>query len=246
MKKLLMITTVAAMTAGAGFAQTVRIGSEGAYPPYNFVDDSGQLVGFEIDLGNQLCERAELECTWVKNDWDSIIPNLVSSNYDAIMAGMDITEERKKAVQFTKSYVPSTSAYAALSPDVDVENGVIAVQTSTIQAAHVAETGVDMLEFPTPDEAVGAVRNGEADAIFLDKDYLAPIVKESAAGLVWVDGHDSIALGEGMGMALRQSDSELKEKFDTAITGMISDGSLNDLLTKWFGDDAILFDTTAQ
>ena len=95
MKKLLLAAAALALTAGMGMAQTVRIATEGAYPPYNLVNDKGELDGFEIELGNELCKRAALECTWVSNDWDSIIPNLVSSNYDAIMAGMNISEERK-------------------------------------------------------------------------------------------------------------------------------------------------------
>jgi polar amino acid transport system substrate-binding protein len=101
MKKIMLAAAALALTAGMGMAQNVRIGTEGAYPPFNFVNDKGELDGFEIELGNELCKRAALQCTFVKNDWDSIIPNLVSSNYDAIMAGMNISEERKKAIQFS-------------------------------------------------------------------------------------------------------------------------------------------------
>ena len=139
MKLLTIAATTLALTAGLAHAQTVRMGTEGAYAPYNFIDDAtGEVTGFEIGLGNELCARAELDCTWVRNDWDSIIPNLVSGNYDTIMAGMNINEDRKQVIQFTQPYTPPMpSAYAALSPDVDVEGGVVAAQTSTIQASEV-------------------------------------------------------------------------------------------------------------
>lgn len=242
MKKIMLAAAALALTAGMGMAQTVRIATEGAYPPYNLVNDKGEVDGFEVELGNELCKRAELQCTWVKNDWDSIIPNLNSANYDAIMAGMSITEDRKKSVAFSQNYYPpNPSAYAAPEADVDVTKGVIAAQTSTIQAQHVAETGAELLEFATPDEAVGAVRNGQAEAVFADKDFLAPIVNESNGAMVWVTGQDNIRLGEGIGMALRQSDTELKAKFDAAITSMKQDGSLNTLSKKWFGDKALQF-----
>ncbi|MDM7458647.1 MAG: transporter substrate-binding domain-containing protein [Paracoccus sp. (in: a-proteobacteria)] len=244
MKSVMLAAAALTLTAGLGAAQTIRMGTEGAYPPYNFIDDAtGQVTGFEIELGNELCARAGLDCTWVRNDWDSIIPNLVSANYDTIMAGMNINEERKQVIQFTQAYTPAMpSAYVALSPDVDVMGGVIAAQTNTIQAGYVAETGATLLEFPNPDETIAAVRNGEADAAFADKDFLAPIVNESNGQLVWVEGFDTIDLGEGIGMGLRQSDNELRETFDAQITAMKEDGSLNELIRKWFGEDALIFE----
>ena len=244
MKSLTIAAAALMLTAGLAQAQTIRMGTEGAYAPYNFIDDAtGEVTGFEIELGNELCKRAELDCTWVRNDWDSIIPNLVSSNYDTIMAGMNINAERQAVIGFTQPYTPPTpSAYAALAADVDVEGGIVAAQTSTIQAGYVAESGATLIEFPNPDQAVAAVRNGEADAILADRDFLAPIVEESGGELVWVEGMDRVALGEGIGMGLRQSDTELLEKFDAQITAMKEDGSLNDMIKKWFGDDALLFE----
>ena len=105
MKKLFFGMFFAIFVSQSVFAETVRMGTEGAYPPYNYIDDDGNLAGFEIILGNELCKRAGLKCEWVKNDWDSIIPNLVSGNYDTIIAGMSITEERDKVIDFTQNYM---------------------------------------------------------------------------------------------------------------------------------------------
>ncbi len=230
MKSLFLGTAALALTATMGLADTVRLGTEGAYPPYNFLNDAGEVDGFERELGDELCKRAELTCEWFTNDWDSIIPNLLSGNYDAIIAGMSITDERKEVVNFTQGYTrPSPSAYAALSDDVDLEGGVIAAQASTIQSSHVASTGATLVEFPNPDETVAAVNAGEVDAVMADKDFLIPIVNETELQFVGED----VFLGDGIGMAFRQSDDELRNKFDAAIASMKEDGSLNALLDKW-------------
>lgn len=239
MNKLILTTAILALSAGLAAAQTVRMGTEGAYPPYNFINDKGEVDGFERELGDELCKRAELTCEWVTNDWDSIIPNLQSGNYDTIIAGMSITEEREKVIDFTDNYVPpAASAYMALSADANLK-GNIAAQTGTIQAGYVAESGATLLEYATADETVAAVRNGEADAVFADKDYLAPVAADSNGELVMVG--DEPQLGGGVGMGLRESDTELKAKFNTAIQAMKADGSLNTMIKKWFGDEAATF-----
>jgi polar amino acid transport system substrate-binding protein len=240
-RRLVLATATATLAVTAAFAQdVVRMGTEGAYPPYNFINDNGDIDGFERELGDELCRRAELTCEWVTNDWDSIIPNLTSGNYDTIIAGMSITGERAQIIDFTQNYYPPTdSAYLALSDDADIEGGVIAAQTNTIQAGYIAESGATLVEFATPDETIAAVRNGEADAVFADYDYLRPFAEEDA-NLVLVG--ERVPLGGGVGMGLRQGDDELRQKFDDAIGAMKVDGSLNDLLIKWFGEDTQIFE----
>ncbi|MCZ8151750.1 MAG: transporter substrate-binding domain-containing protein [Rhodobacteraceae bacterium] len=243
MKKMMLATALLALTAGASLAQdVVRIGTEGAYEPYNYIDQAtGELTGFEIELGNELCKRATLNCEFVQNAWDSIIPNLQSGNYDLIMAGMSITDEREEVIDFSQNYIPpASSAYLALTADVAIgEGAVIAAQTGTIQAGYVAESGATLLEFATPDETVAAVRNGEADAVFADKDYLAPIAADSNGELVLLA--EEVQLGGGVGIGLRETDTELKDKLNAAIQTMKDDGSLNAMITKWFGPEAVTF-----
>ena len=232
MKKLVLATSALALSVSMAMAQdVVRLGTEGAYPPWNFINDAGEVDGFERELGDELCKRAELSCEWVTNDWDSIIPNLVSGNYDAIIAGMSITDERDQVIDFTQNYTPpDPSAYVGMDAGVDMEGGVIAAQTGTIQAGYVAGSGATLVEFATPDETLAAVKNGEADAVLADKSYLAPIVAEDSA-LMFV-GED-VPLGGGVGMGVRESDGDLRAKFDAAIQAMKDDGSLNAMITKW-------------
>ena len=239
MKKLIMTTAALALTAGMAFAgshgMTVRLGTEGAYPPYNFLNDKGEVDGFERELGDELCKRASLTCEWVTNEWDSIIPNLVSGNYDVIIAGMSITEERDQVIDFTQNYTqPDPSSFLAMSDSIDVTKGVIAAQTGTIQASYIASSGATLVEFATPEETVAAVKNGEADAVLADKSYLAPIAEES--GMVLLD--QDVLIGGGIGMGLRESDTELKGKFDAAIQSMKDDGTLNALIAKWLPEAA--------
>lgn len=237
MNKLLTSVMALGLSAGTAFAaahDVVRLGTEGAYPPFNFLNDAGEVDGFERELGDELCKRAELTCEWVTNDWDSIIPNLISGNYDAIIAGMSITEERKEKIDFTAAYtLPSPSAFVATSADADVTAGVVAAQVNTIQASYLVENGIQLLEFATPEETVAAVRNGEADAVLSDKDFLDAIVAEDDS--LSYAGED-VYIGSGIGMGVRKSDTELRDKFSAAIEAMKADGSLNALITKWLPD----------
>ncbi|SCZ54761.1 amino acid ABC transporter substrate-binding protein, PAAT family [Epibacterium ulvae] len=239
MKSIILSTTALVLSAGVAFADTtVRMGTEGAYAPYNFINDDGEVDGFERELGDALCEAAELKCEWVTNEWDSIIPNLVSGNYDTIIAGMSITDERDEVIDFTQAYIPpEASRYIGLSEDADID-GVVASQTSTIQSAYVAESGATLLEYATGDELIAALRSGEADSVFFQGSFLEPIVEENA-DIVWVG--EPVPLGGGVAMGIRESDAELKAKFDAAIETMKADGSLNTLISKWFGEGAQTF-----
>lgn len=110
-----MMAVAAAGAAGAKEWKTVRIASEGAYPPWNATDTSGKLTGFEVDLGNDLCKRMKVTCEFVAQDWDGIIPALQQGKYDAIMSAMTITDERKKVIDFSVPYGTEPSVFAVVT-----------------------------------------------------------------------------------------------------------------------------------
>ncbi len=217
----------------------VRIGTEGAYPPYNFINDAGEIDGFERELGDELCRRADLTCTWVINEWDTIIPNLLDDQYDAIVAGMSITAERDELIDFSQPYLPpSTSVYLAVAGASDeAAKGAVAAQVATVQADYLAsQSGVSLLEFELVPDAIAAVLSGEADAALVDLAFARESLAEHEGMLSIVGPEVNLDLGVGIG--LREDDGELKDKLDSAISEMKDDGSLNALITKWFGDEA--------
>ncbi len=116
MKKFLLIILslgVLGLTSIAN-SQTIRIGTEGAYPPWNNINSAGELEGAEIEFGNEACKRMGVTCEWVTQDWDGIIPTLLQGKYDIIIAGMSITEERKEKVNFTNGYMTDGARFAVL------------------------------------------------------------------------------------------------------------------------------------
>jgi len=228
-KKLLLTVALVAATSTAWAGDVIRMGTEGAYPPYNFINDAGEVDGMERELGDEVCKRAGLTCTWVTNDWDSIIPNLVSGNYDTIIAGMSITASRDEVIDFTEAYIPADpSGYLALDANLDVASAVIAVQSATIQASFVAEKGWTMVEYASTDDTIAAVLNGEADAVL---GGLVSISEYANDELVVLERQETI--GGGVAMGIRESNGDLKAKFNKAIQSMKADGSLNALILKW-------------
>lgn len=246
MNKLLIAAAAAslAMFATSANAQVVRLATEGAYAPWNFLDDAGKPAGFEIDLGNELCKRAALECAFQINEWDSIIPNLVAGNYDAIMAGMSITDERKEQIDFSDNYFPpDPSKYMVRTGTVLDFNALsgknIGVQGATIQAAYAEQTfgsNNTIKAFETADQALADLNAGNVDVILADGSYLAEIVAGSNSTLEFT-GPD-VMIGGGVGVGLRKADDELLGKLDAAIGAMKKDGSLDALIIKWFPDKA--------
>ena len=116
MKKILLILislSVLGLTSISN-AKSIRIGTEGAYPPWNNLNSAGELEGAEIDFGNEACARMSVDCEWVTQDWDGIIPALLQGKYDIIIAGMSITEERKQKVNFTNGYMTDGARFAVL------------------------------------------------------------------------------------------------------------------------------------
>jgi len=242
MRRLILAAAAALALTGAADAQAVRIGTEGHYTPWNFLDQSGNVAGFEIELGNELCKRAGLECSWVVNAWDTIIPNLLAGNYDAIMAGMAVTDERKESIDFSDNYFPlEPSRYvAAAGKSLDFGNlqGVrIGVHGGTIQSAYAEETfssGNTIVSFESADEAVAGLKAGDVDVVLGNGSYIAGAIAGSSGALELV-GPD-VVIGGAVAIGLRKADDELETKLNAAIGAMKQDGSLDALISKWFPD----------
>lgn len=241
MKKLILAAAAILVLGSAAQAQdTVRIATEGAYAPFNFMNDAGEPAGFEIDLGNAICAQAGLTCEFVINDWDSIIPNLLAGNYDMIMAGMSITDERLETIDFSQNYFPpDPSKFVAMAGSgldlSTVEGKRIGVQGGTIQAAY-AEKNLSsnntVLSFGTADQAMADLAGGNLDTILADGGYLDPVVNASGGAIEFVGGE--VMIGNGIGAGLRKDEAELKGKLDAALTALKKDGTVDKLIAQWF------------
>ncbi len=239
MKKILLAAAaVLAFSASAHAQETLRIATEGAYAPWNFIDDAGKPAGYEIDLANAICAQAKMTCEIVTNEWDSIIPNLVAGNYDVIMAGMSITDERLQTVDFADEYKPVDPSRFAAAPGATIDfanmsGKRVGAQGGTIQETYAQETfGANntVVAFTTADQAMADLAAGNLDIILADGAYLEPIV--AAGGASWVG--EPVSIGGGIAPALRKDEAELKGTINTALTALKADGTVDTLIAKWF------------
>ena len=235
-----LVLLMGIVSCGDG-AETVRLATEGDYHPFNFINDDGEIDGLERELGDELCRRAELECEWVLNDWEGMIPDLVAGEFDAIIAGMSITDERDMTIDFTEPYYPPTpSVYLAVSGAGDeAVQGRLGAYANTIYSDYFAEQGIDYTEFSSEDERIEALLNGEIDASLVDHAYAVEKLSEYEGQLIVVG--PSVLLDRGIGIGVR-NDNELLAKLNSAIASTKADGSLNELIVKWVGEDAATFD----
>lgn len=231
---------VASLWLAPVLADTVRIGTEGAYAPYNYMDDNGKLAGFEIDLGNALCADAGITCEFVANEWDTIIPNLVAGNYDAIMAGMSITQERMQTISFSDEYYPSEpSLFAAASgSEFDFSNlsgKKIGVQNATIQADYAQQqfaANNTILSFATFDQSVADLAAGNLDILLADGDPLKAVIEGSNGALVFVG--DGVRIGGGVGIGMRKNDADLSAQLGGALKNLKANGTVDKLIKEYF------------
>ncbi len=221
-------------------ADVVRLATEGAFPPFNFLDDSGEVAGFERELGDLLCQRAQLTCSWSVTDWASLLSGLQGGQSDAVLAAVTITAKRQAEFDFTQPYLPPpTSVFVAPTADSDISTGVVAVQTGTVQADYLASQGRQTLGTATADDAIAAVTSGRAAAALTDRVFAIGAI-EQAEGNLAVAGVP-LSLGPGIGIALRRDEPELKARLDNVIGTMKCDGTLDALILKWLGPGADVF-----
>ena len=243
-----------ALAATFGWAQAkewkeIRIGTEGAYPPFNNLNAKGELEGFEIDYANMLCDKMKVKCTFVAQDWDGIIPALLASKYDVIVAGMNATDERSKKVDFSHVYTKIPSAFIAgksvTSNDVSpaaLKGKVIGAQASTIHMNYLEKlyAGSTLKGYPTQEEANLDLANGRLDYVNADKTALLDFLKtggKDCCKLVADVMRDPAIHGAGVAMALRKEDGDLKAMWNQAIDDSMADGSFKKLAAKYFDYD---------
>jgi polar amino acid transport system substrate-binding protein len=248
----LALSTVAlALTLGAAQAQEkLRIGTEGAYPPFNNLTADGQLVGFDIDIAKALCEEMQVECEFVTQDWDGIIPALQANRFDAIIASMSITEERMEQVDFTNKYyntppaivAPKDTDIAGVTKE-DLAGKTIGVQGSTTHANYAEQTYTDseVRGYPTADEYKLDLINGRIDAASDDITVLTEWLATEEGACCEIVGTITPVEeihGKGAGIAIRKGEDELREKFNAAIEAIRANGKYKAINDKYFTFDA--------
>lgn len=239
------------LTIGAAQAQEkLRIGTEGAYPPFNNLTADGQLVGFDIDIAKALCEEMKVECEFITQDWDGIIPALQANRFDAIIASMSITEERLKQVDFTNKYyntppaivAPKDTDIAGVSPE-DLAGKTIGVQGSTTHSnySEATYTDSDVKLYPTADEYKLDLINGRIDAANDDVTVLEEWLATEEGACCKIVGTITPVEdihGPGAGIAIRKGEDELRERFNAAIDAIRANGKYKEINDKYFSFDA--------
>lgn len=251
MKTLLASIVLATVVASASLAIAqdgeIRIATEGAYPPFSYTDTDGSLKGLDVDMAKALCEAMNAKCSIVAQDWDGMIPGLMANKYDAIVASMSITEERKQQIDFTNKYyttplavvAPNETDLAGVSAE-DMKDKVVGAQASTTQANYATDVyekaGVDVKLYPTQDEAAADLQNGRIDALISDKfvlvDWLNGGGKDCCKLIGDVPGTETEA-----GIGIRKGEDELREKFNKAIDVIVADGTYGKIVAKYFPFD---------
>ncbi|MFP7674569.1 ABC transporter substrate-binding protein [Marivita sp. S0852] len=247
---ILAATLLASGLAAQSAADTLTIGTEGAYPPFNYIESDGTIAGFDVDIAMELCARLEVECDIVAQDWDGIIPGLLANKYDVIVASMFITEERKKQVDFTDPYylaamthvTPKDSGITEFTNDA-LSGMIIGAQSGTTQADYAEATypDADIRLYPTQDEVNLDMASGRIDLQVGDMLPMLEWTTKSEDGacceLAGEPITDPAFVGEGVGMAVRQEDDDLREKLNQALADMRADGTYLEINNKYFDID---------
>ena len=241
--------TTAAGTASADMKK-VTLGTEGAYPPFNWIDENGELQGFDIDIGNALCAAAKLECNWVIQDWDGIIPGLLAKKYDAIIASMSITEERRKKVDFTGKYYTTPAKFVRMKgsgieiTDEGLAGMAVGVQRATIHENFLRDNYGDIVTikaYATQDEANLDFGAGRVDLLLADSVVLLEGFLNTPDGggaeFVGPDFTDPQWFGDGVGIAIRKGEQELLDALDGAIEAIRADGTYKTINDTYFDFD---------
>jgi len=227
---------------GARAADTVRIGTEGAYPPFNFIDESGQVKGFDVDIAKALCDQMKVQCDVVTQDWDGIIPALLAKKFDLIAASMSITDERKQSVAFSDRYYSNLVRYvASKGTPLDISEAGLTGKTIGAQRATVAATYLDdklgktvkVKLYDTQENANLDLVNGRVDGLLADGLVMFEWLKTKDGENFQFYG-DGLNLDDGIGIAVRKEDNALREKLNAAIKAIREDGTYAKINARYF------------
>ncbi len=254
MKKWLLVAAMA-VTAASGMVQAkdwkvVRFGIEGAYPPFSWTEADGSLKGFDVDMAHALCTQMEVKCKIVPQDWDGIIPSLLARKYDAIIAAMSITDERRQKVDFTNKYALIPNKFIAkkganLDFSKDGLKGVkIGVQRATTHDTYLTDNygeSVNIVRYGSFDEAYLDLANGRIAAVLGDASALEEGVLNKVGGEDYEFVGPSLTnpkwFGEGFGIATRKQDKDLTAKLNAAIKALRKNGEYKKIEAKYFDYD---------
>lgn len=253
LRKILCALGLTVLLVPMGMAQELpaklTLGTEGAYPPFNYTDSNGNVQGFEIDLANEMCRRLEVECEWVTQDWDGIIPGLLAQKYDAIIASLYITDERREKIAFSDKYYKVPARFV-VPKDSNIEisaeglaGKVVGTQRATSFERFMRDEmpGIELRVYATMDEAYLDLDAGRVDAIMAD-------VVAVSEGFLSKPGGDKFEMrgpeytgvkwfGYGAGVGVRKDEASIADAFSKVILQMREDGTYQEISKKWFGFD---------
>ncbi len=248
MKNVVRFASACALIIAATTAQAevLRIATEGAYPPFNYVDSSNQLHGFDVDIANALCERLKVQCQIVAQDWEGIIPALMAKKYDAVVASMIATDERKKKIAFTNHYY-RTPLSVAVPRDSDITDAqtdfkgrTVGAQASSTQAIyaedHYGPAGADVKFYPTLDEANSDLAAGRVDGVIADKFPLLAWAESAGKDCCKIIG-DVNGTTADASIAVRKEDNALRERLNQALDEIVADGTYKKISSRYFAFD---------
>ncbi|PZZ95783.1 lysine/arginine/ornithine ABC transporter substrate-binding protein ArgT [Klebsiella pneumoniae] len=232
----------------AALPQSIRIGTDATYAPFSSKDAKGDFVGFDIDLGNELCSRIKVKCTWVGSDFDSLIPSLKAKKIDAIISSLSITEKRQQEIAFSdKLYAADSRLIAAkgspIQPTLEALKGKhVGVLQGSTQEAYANDRwrsqGVDVVAYQNQDLIYSDLAAGRLDAALQDEVAASEGFLKQPAGKDFAFAGPSVKdkkyFGDGTGIGLRKDDAELKAAFDKALGEMRKDGTYDKMAKKYF------------
>ncbi|NWB92352.1 ABC transporter substrate-binding protein [Pseudomonas agarici] len=240
-KKILLAAAVSMAFSASAFAETLKMGIEAAYPPFNNKDASGQVVGFDKDIGEALCAKMKVECTVVTSDWDGIIPALNTKKFDFLISSMSITAERKQAVDFTDPYYSNKLQFIApksvdfKTDKASLKGKVIGAQRATLAGSFLEDHFGDDITiklYDTQENAYLDLQTGRLDGILADK-YVNYEWLKSAAGKNYEFKGDPVEESDKIGIAVRKKDP-LRQRLNQALKEIIADGTYKKINDKYF------------